>query len=132
MLSNYFLMDPVKAFSSELDRFFGHELQDSPAVNISEVEDGYNVKVVVPGFKKENISVSYDAGVLLIKGSKEKEEVKDALYHKREISTASFERSFRFKHLVDSENIVASYENGILSLELPKAEEAKLKKIEVK
>lgn len=132
MLSNYFLMDPVKAFSGELDRFFGDELQDSPAVNISEVDDGFKVQVVVPGFKKENISVSYEDGLLSIKGRKVKEDAKDTLYHKREISTTAFEREFRFNHGIESENIVASYEDGILSLELPKAEESKPKEIEVK
>ncbi len=132
MLNNYFLMDPIKAFSGELDRLFGHELQDSPAVNIAEMEDQFEVKVLVPGFKKEDISVSYEDGVLSVKGTREKAEVKDTLYHKREIAVGSFERNFRFNHAVDSKNIIASYEDGILSLDLPKAEETKPKKIEVK
>lgn len=94
-----------------------------PAVNASETENVFIVEVAAPGFKKDHFKISVDRGLLKICAemmAEEKEEVKE--FTRREFSFNAFERSFHLPENVKEDNISAVYENGILKLTLPKAE----------
>ena len=106
----------------------------APVINTREGEYAYHVEADLPGVKKEDISVDTKDNVLTISGErKHKEEVKKDDYYKLESSYGKFQRSFTLPKDVDSENIQASCENGVLEVTIPKlAIEDKKKKIEVK
>ncbi|MDH5717920.1 MAG: Hsp20/alpha crystallin family protein [Spirochaetia bacterium] len=104
-----------------------------PAVDIEETKDEFIIKAELPGVKKEDVNVSIENRVLTIKGEKkfEKEE-KSNKHHLIEASYGSFVRSFTLPSNIKSDKIDAGYKDGILTLSVPKAEEAKPKQIEVK
>ena len=98
-----------------------------PSVNIRETGDNFEVEVAAPGMDKKDFQITLDGNLLTISSSKQQsnEETEDR-YTRREFSYQSFQRSFQLpKDVVDQENINARYENGLLSLTIPKKEEAK-------
>jgi len=98
-----------------------------------ENDDGYVVKASVPGVDPENLDVTLEDNVLTIKAEVMSEEVtEDEQVHIRERRTGSFSRSLRFPMDVNSDGIEATYTNGVLSLNVPKAEEVKPKQISIK
>lgn len=107
----------------------------STPVNIKETEDAYHMEVVAPGLKKELFNINIDKDILTISFEENNEttEEKEDKYIRREYSFRSFKRSFTLTDKIDSENISAKYEDGILNLELPKVkvEVPKAKKIVV-
>ena len=103
------------------------------AVDVSESEDEYLIKASLPGINPEDLDINIESNVLTIKGEfKEEEEHEDRRYHMRERRSGNFCRSFSLPNTVNTEDVEATYEAGVLSLSLPKAEEAKLQRIEVK
>ena len=132
-------MNMQREIDRMFDRFSGGTLDDGitstwlPAVDIIENENDYLVKVELPGVDKNGVKITINDDVLTIRGEKKQErEKKDDNYHRVERSYGSFQRSFTLPSSVQSEKIEASYDNGILTVMLPKAEEAKPKEIEVK
>jgi len=124
----------------EIDRFFddfGLNFRDfdtvwSPRVDLAESEDGYEVKAELPGLKKEEIKVEVHDQVLTLTGEKKNEEKSDTKnYHRVERTYGRFERSFRLPKEVKSDEIKAKYNNGILTIDIPKSEETKPKEIAV-
>lgn len=106
----------------------------TPVVNTREGEFAYHIDVDLPGVKKEDISIDIDDGKLTISGERNiKEEVKEEDYYKVETSFGKFQRMFTIPEGIDSENITASTENGVLEVIIPKLEKEKnKKKIEIK
>ena len=101
-----------------------------PAVNIKETTDSYEVEVAAPGMNKKDFTVQLEGNVLTISSEKEsnKEQSDNVRYSAREFSYQSFSRTFTLqKDVVDTENIQATYEDGVLHLVIPKREEAKQK-----
>ena len=120
------------------DEFFGKDLlQDffastsnynMPAVNISENKDGFKIDVAAPGLTKEDFKIDLHNKILTLSSEKEeKNEENTEKFTRREFSYSSFKRSFGLPDMIDNENIAASYNNGILHIEIPKREEAKEK-----
>jgi len=104
-----------------------------PAVDVAEQENEFLVKVELPGVNKDDVKITLQNNVLTVKGEKKQEkEAKGVDYHRVERSYGSFCRSFTLPSTVKADRIDASYKDGILSVTLPKAEEAKPKQIEVK
>lgn len=103
------------------------------AVDIAEHNDYYEVTVDIPGVQKDDIKVTLEDRTLTISGEKkfENEEKKDA-YHRIERRYGRFERSFTLPSSTKTEKIDAKYNNGVLTLIVPKKEEAKQRTIEVK
>ena len=107
-----------------------------PAVNITEQADAYHVFVAAPGLSKENFQLSLANNLLTIKGSntsaekdsttEESAETK-AKFLRREFAYGQFERSFSLPNTINAEGISASYDQGILTVTLPKRDEAKVK-----
>jgi HSP20 family protein len=106
-----------------------------PAVNIIESKDDYQLEFNVPGRNKEDFKITVDKNILTVSFEK-KEESKDEnkQFIKREFVFQSFKRSFTLDEKINADDINAKYENGILSLTLPKIEEVKVlpKEIAVK
>lgn len=132
-------------FSNQLpsvfDRFFEGDLFDwsnrnfsltnttLPSVNIKENAENFTVEVAAPGFEKGDFKLELNHDLLTISSEKKVEnETKDGeRFTKREFSYQSFTRSFTLPNTADGERIAASYENGILTVSIPKKEEAKPK-----
>ncbi|HMT20116.1 MAG TPA: Hsp20/alpha crystallin family protein [Promineifilum sp.] len=105
----------------------------SLALDASEKGDAFTVKASLPGINPDDLNVTLEDNVLTIQGElKDDETIEEETYHIRERRYGSFSRSLRFPVPVDAKSIVAEYENGILTLTVPKAEEVKPKRIEVK
>ena len=104
----------------------------SPPLEVYERDDEYVVRAELPGMKKEDIDVSMTESTLTIKGErKASEEAEKASYQLCERCYGSFERSITFPTDVDASKVMASYDNGILELRIPKVPEAKPKKVEI-
>jgi HSP20 family protein len=128
-------------FSNRLNRLMDTPQKDnndslgswSPAVDIFDKGGEVVIYAELPGIKKEDIDVRVENNVLTIRGKKErKEEVKEEGYFRAERTYGSFSRSFSLPTTVEVGKIAADYKDGILTLRLPKAEEAKPRQIEVK
>ena len=114
------------------DGSFGTSLW-TPAVDVAEYVDGYQVKVELPGVRKEDVKITMQENILTIHGEKKQEkESQGSSCHRVERSYGSFQRSFTLPTGVKHDKIEASHKDGILTITLPKAEEAKPKQIEVK
>jgi HSP20 family protein len=104
-----------------------------PAVDMYQTDDDVIVKVAVPGIKPEDVQISVTGDMLTIKGeTKEETDNKEKAYHIREQRWGSFERVITLPSAVRSDKAQAEFENGILNITLPKAEEVKPKTISVK
>ncbi len=126
---------------SLFDRFFDGELFDwnnrnfsntnttLPSVNIKEDQDKFTVEVAAPGFDKSDFKLELNHNSLTISSEKkvENETKEGEVFTKREFSYQSFTRSFTLPQIADGERIEANYDNGILTVSIPKKEEAKPK-----
>ncbi|TRZ42778.1 Hsp20/alpha crystallin family protein [Robertkochia solimangrovi] len=98
-----------------------------PAVNIKERDGGFELELAAPGLKKENFNIEVDKNLLTISSEVKKENEansEDGKYSRKEFSFSSFSRSFTLPETVNSDKINASYEDGVLKLDIPKKEEA--------
>lgn len=133
-----------RLFDRMLNRFFRdwerdfwgltwrHE-QWIPAMEVSETPDAYIVRVELPGVKTDDIEVTIQDDILTIKGKRERsEERKDERIHFVERSYGEFARSLRIPTDVKVDAVEASYKDGVLEVRLPKSEENKPRRIEVK
>ncbi|MBP7554712.1 MAG: Hsp20/alpha crystallin family protein [Chitinophagaceae bacterium] len=97
-----------------------------PAVNITEHEKEYQVALAAPGLKKDDFKIDMDGNMVTISSEKEEsKEDKDKRYTRKEYSYSSFSRSFTLPEDVNRDKIEAQYEDGVLTLLLPRKEEAK-------
>ena len=104
-----------------------------PAVDIVERANDFHVKVELPGVKKEDVKITVQNNTLTIRGEKKFDQEKDGDNYRRvERTYGMFQRSFTLPTSVVSDKIEAAYDNGVLSIAIPKAEEAKPREIEVK
>ena len=105
----------------------------APAVDVSETDKTYTVKVEVPEMKREDIKVNVANGVLSISGERkfEKEE-KEKKYHRVERSYGSFLRSFALPDNADPNQVNAQYRDGVLTVHVQKTAQAKPRAIDVK
>ena len=104
-----------------------------PALDLSETADGYLVELAAPGLKPEDVQITLENNVLLIKGELRQEvEDKQRNYHRIERRYGAFQRTITLPSTVKSDAIKAELSNGILRLDIPKAEEVKPRRIDVK
>ncbi len=128
---------------SEMGRLFGDlfSSEDSnvtdnaswtPTVDISETENGYEIHAELPGVTEKDVNISVTDNLLTIKGEKRSEEKTEGKnIHRVERQYGSFQRSFTLPRQVNTSEIKAGYKDGILSLTIPKAEEAKPTEIQI-
>lgn len=101
---------------------------NTPAVNVKETDEGFQVELAAPGLVKEDFNIELDNDLLVISSEKksESESEEKGKYTRKEFSYTSFKRSFTLPETADANKIEASYENGMLLIKLPKKEEAKV------
>lgn len=138
-LANQGMSGNYPTWSSWIDELFSNDLpsvfksnfntgMSLPKVNISETDNAFKVSLAAPGMKKEDFSIEIDNGILSISSQMEQDNrTEEEQFTRREFQYASFQRSFTLPESVQSEKIKASYNDGILNLELPKKEDAKKK-----
>ena len=111
----------------------GGSTWSSPAIDMYQTDNDVVVKAALPGFKPDEVQINVTGDILTIKGEvKHEEEKKDKSWHIREQRWGSFERSLRLPTGVISDRAKADFDNGILTIGLPKSEEVKPKTITVK
>jgi HSP20 family protein len=105
----------------------------TPAVDILEKDDAYTLEAELPGLKKDDVKISVQDNILTLRGER-KDERKESKkgYLRMETNYGSFTRSFTLPTTINASKIEAEFKDGILKIEIPKAEEAKPKMIEVK
>ena len=105
----------------------------TPRVDIAETDKAFEIKADIPEVNKEDVKVTVHNGVLTIQGERKQEkEDKGKKFHRVERYYGSFTRSFTLPDNVDETKISASFNDGVLNLQIQKTEEAKPKSIEVK
>ena len=105
----------------------------SPAIDMYQTKDDVVVKAALPGIKANDVQININDDVLTIRGeTKQEEEQKDKSWHIREHSWGAFERSVRLPTTVMAEKAQADFDNGVLTITLPKSEKVKPKTITVK
>jgi len=111
----------------------GGSTWSSPAIDMYQTDDEVVVKAALPGFKPDEVQINVTGDILTIKGEvKHEEEKKDKSWHIHEQRWGSFERSLRLPTGVISDKAKADFDNGILTISLPKSEEVRPKTIAVK
>jgi len=119
------------AFTQPLRLGNGH--WSMPAVDMYQTDNEVVVKAAIPGVKTEDVQINVTGEVLVIKGEmKEKEEVKEKAYHLREQRWGAFDRTLALPTDVVADKAKAEFENGVLTIILPKAEEVRPKSISIK
>ena len=106
---------------------FGREQSPAPAVNITEDDSEFKIEVAAPGVDKENFSVHVEKNIVGISVEKEEQkEFSEKKYLRKEFSYSNFKRTFSLPSYADAENISASHKDGVLTVAIPKKDEAKV------
>ena len=121
--------DPASLLTGSTSFFDGW----TPAVDIYEDKDKYIAKAHLPGMRPEDIELSLEGSTLTISGERKREEEKrEGESYRSEVYFGRFQRSVTLPARVDANKIQATYQNGVLTVTVPKSEEGKAKQIEVK
>jgi HSP20 family protein len=122
----------------DVDRFLNEALQVAeqpkawnPACNTYEDEQGFWVEAALPGLDRKDINIVFEDGVLTVKGEQKQDDTLKRTYFAREIGWGEFSRSFRLPNNVDPSKVSASYKEGLLTVQIPKREETKPRRIVV-
>jgi HSP20 family protein len=131
--------DPFRDLSSveeEFDRLVGRAYARSawvPALDVRETDDRFELTVDLPGIEPGDVTVNYEDGTLSISGKREfSKEESGETWHRVERGFGTFARQVRLPRTADAERIEASFDRGVLTVSVPKAEAAKPRTIEVK
>jgi HSP20 family protein len=141
-LSRWNPMRDMMRLRNEFDRLYDDTIDfpswrwpepaEGPAVDVVESDDAYIVKASLPGIKPDDLDVSITDNVLTIKGEvKNEETISEEQYHLRERRYGAFTRMITLPTSVDVDSVEATYEDGILTLNAPKTEDVKRKRITV-
>ncbi len=146
-MANLMRWDPVReslSLRDAMDRLFEQSIVrplawpasteniSALALDVLEDDEDVTVRASIPGVDPEDIDISITGDVLSIQGeTREEKEKERGDYHLRERRYGAFQRAIRLPERVDADAAEAEFENGVLTLTLPKVEEAKPKKVEV-
>ncbi len=144
-MSNLIRWEPVREMMTlreAMDRLFDDAftrpismsaVSSMPAIDLYQTADEIVVKAALPGLKPDEVQISVTGDVLTLRGEfKQQEEKKEATWHIREQRYGSFERSIMLPTEVQTDKAKADFENGILTISLPKAEAVKPRTINIK
>jgi len=117
----------------EVERMFETPLRAwAPALDVHEDKEGYTGRVELPGMKREEISVSIEEGTLVISGERKTETTNEGTeIHRQERYFGKFSRALTLPTAVSGDKVKASYKDGILTVLVPKAEEAKPRQVSI-
>jgi HSP20 family protein len=128
-------------FTRLIDNFFGENMLPSedvsnrawmPAVNIRETDSAFFVEAELPGLTRDDIEITLENNLLKLSGERRFEkDGNDESYHRVERSYGSFLRTFSLPSQVSSDDVKASFKDGVLVIEVPKAAEARPRKIDL-
>jgi HSP20 family protein len=136
--------DPVGgllALQRELDRVFDHPLGFDPGpsgrgvfppVNVFRNQDGYTVRLEIPGIGPEDLQIAAHDRTLTISGERKATSPEGGSYHRRERGIGQFSRSLQLPADLDLEKVEATCKHGLLTIRIPKKEEAKPRQIAIK
>ncbi len=137
MFNARFGTDTFRRLKDEVDQVWrdvtrsGGAFQSFPALNVWESDDALFVEAELPGLKQDNLELEIMGGELTIKGQRPDVKQDGESYHRQERGTGAFVRRLRLPVDVDSSEVEAKLEHGVLEIRLPKAEAAKPRKITV-
>jgi HSP20 family protein len=146
MLRDPLLQDPVtnllpSIFSRQLNRLFQSPFSwdtglsnaaNGPAVNVYETKDEYVFQAELPGWKRDEVFINFENQTLTLSGQHDLMADDGRQYHRVEGFYGQFTRSFTVPSVVNFERVAAELKEGVLTIHLPKREEAKPRQIEVK
>ncbi|MFH1011913.1 MAG: Hsp20/alpha crystallin family protein, partial [bacterium] len=122
------LMNSIFAESTESDA-----VPWGPAVDIAENDDNFQIVAELPGIRMDEVKISLEDHVLTVRGEKKHEVSENKRnYHRIERCYGQFQRSFTLPSSVNADKVKAEMDNGVLTISLPKAEEAKAREIPIK
>ena len=130
----------ITTLRDEMNRLFSRAVGDgvgsgsawTPAVDIFDTGDAIVLRAELPGLTTEEIEIEVDENVLTLKGERRfEEQLEEGRYYRLERAYGSFQRSVTLPQGVKAEEISASFDNGVLSVRVPKADEVKPRKISV-
>jgi HSP20 family protein len=133
-------LDVFGELQREIGRFVGRSMMPAsrwgktfePDIDVIEEKERFLVKADLPGFKKEELEIKVEGMYLTLKGERKQEmETKEKNYYACERSYGSFTRVIELPSEVKSDQVMASYKDGVLEIQLPKTESAKAKEIKV-
>lgn len=130
-LASVFGYEPAKLNGGKTSELVEQE-NWRPVVDIGEDDKAFTITAELPSVKKEDVKLTIVDGMLIVSGERkiEKEE-KEKKFHRIERSFGSFRRSFTLSDNIDTENIKASYKDGLLTVKLPKSETPEKKAVEI-
>ncbi len=141
MLTRWDPFREMVSLRNMMDRFFDRSLESAGwnqpmnwdlAMDVAETKDDYVVKASIPGINPDDLEITFTDNTLTVKGEvKEDKDFDESSYHLRERRHGTFSRSLTLPDKIRSDAIQASYDSGVLTLKLPKAEEVKPKKISI-
>jgi HSP20 family protein len=142
-LSRWTPSQPLATVREPLFRLFDTFLNDAggedlasrtwvPPVDIQETDDAYRIQAELPGLTKDDVQITLENNVLRLSGERKFEkDVTKENYHRVERTYGTFSRSFALPSQVSSDKVEAKFENGVLSITVPKAELAKPRRISI-
>lgn len=126
----------LRTIEDEFDRLMGRALSRDawmPALDVRETQDRYEVHVDLPGLEPGDVNVTFEDGMLTISGKRQfGTEDEGDTWHRIERGFGTFARSIRLPQIADTERIEASFDKGVLTVSVPKTEQAKPRTIEVR
>lgn len=136
---NRTLRNLQREVDSLFDRFFnrsdeaqGADAVWAPQTDLVEKDDAFHLRLDVPGMSKEDISINLQNGALTVSGERTSEQTEEEEdYVRVERAFGTFHRTFRLPDAVDAEHIEAAYEDGVLTINVPKTEESTRRQIEI-
>ena len=136
MLARWDLFRDLRSAEDEFDRIAGRAFSRDtwvPALDVRESEDRFDVTVDLPGLEPGDVNVTFEDGMLSITGKREfSAEDRGETWHRIERSFGTFARSMRLPQTADTERIEATFDKGVLTVSVPKTEQAKPRTIEVR
>jgi HSP20 family protein len=131
------LRDLQREVDSIFDGFFGGSDDDSSAVwaprtDLSETDDELRIRLDVPGMQKDDITINLQNNTLTVSGERSSERKEEGEEYVRvERAFGNFHRTFTLPNAVDQENVEATYEDGVLTINIAKTEETTRRQIEI-
>lgn len=103
----------------------------NPMADLTETEDAFVLEMELPGFSRSDVDITVEDGILTASGERSVGDAEDVNYHLRERGSRRFRRSFMLPGSVNQDEVTATLRSGILTVQLPKAPEARPRRIEV-
>ena len=136
MLAKLDRVRDLRTIEDEFDRLMGRALSRDawmPALDVRETQDRYEVHVDQPGLDPSDLNVTFEDGMLTVSGKRQfGGEDQGDTWHRIERGFGTFARSIRLPQIADTERIEASFDKGVLTVSVPKTEQAKPRTIEVR